>query len=179
MGAFISGESRYPLSAPVLLLARGWARRACRTTAGHAGMCRNTDAATAPWAASGEHGHRGRKPKPRFVSRRAACHRPEGTDPKAPSGLHVVAQAHGRVEPIHKRARGSGLGAVGEQDGLCSRWTRTGGGIRVPAIGPKKTARRVRIVYAPGLRLRIANVYSAILELGPYSQTWRPKDSRL
>ena len=58
----------------------------------------------------------------------------------------------------------SELRAVGVQDGLSSHWTRTGDGIRVPAIGPKKTARRVRIVYAPDLGLRILNVYNTILK---------------
>lgn len=50
----------------------------------------------------------------------------------------MAAQAHGRVKPIPKIARDSGLGAVGVQDGLCSNWTRTGDGVRYLRSGQEK-----------------------------------------
>ena len=45
---------------------------------------------------SGGLDYRARKPKPRHVSRRAACHRLKDINPKTPSGLHVAAQTHRR-----------------------------------------------------------------------------------
>ena len=83
-------------------------------------------------------------------------------DLKARNGLHVAAQAHRRVEPIPRRARNSGLGAVGEQDGFATLGLAPATASECLCNRGKKTAQRVRFRYAPGRGLRIVNVYNAI-----------------
>ena len=135
VGAFIRLGSNYPLSAPVFVVVRCWGRGG--TWQGSAGMggLRHGRAARHVRRRSGGLGHGGRKPKPRHVSRRAACHRPAGTDPNAPTGLHVVAQAHGRAEPM---PRDSGLGVVGEQDGLAPAGLRSATASEYLRLGQEK-----------------------------------------